>query len=384
MLHRTMLFIVLAALVRPAHAQEAPPNWKMTYAEAKARLPKPEPPPFWIGDIQDLRARLARLKRGDVRTIAISPGGRPIDRVAYGDKEAVERNANYNSAVGGRDATAYLDKAARRKPVLLFVGPVHGHELEGLAGLMSLIETMETGRDLRGKEQPELRRLGDRCRLVIVPMGNPDGMARFEPRAIHGMPMDEFQFWAMGTWSDDRIARWPDSKRRHPRTGPTIGFMGCYFDDAGVNPMHDEFFAPMSTEAPALLRLAADEGPDLTVSLHSHAWNPAVLRPAYAPLAVEEEIARLAERYYALLESRGLPHDAKPFTPGGESKGPIPAFNLVSALHHVSGAPTFTLECPHGCVGPRCCQATFEQILDIQLSLYEAMMAHVLDGKAQP
>ena len=103
--------------------------------------------------------------------------------------------------------------------MVYFVGPVHGHEVEGLTGLMNLIEVMETGRDLRGRDQPELRPSGEQCRLLIVPSGNPDGTARFEPRSIQGMPLDEFQFWSMGTWSDDthrRLARLEAAASRGP------------------------------------------------------------------------------------------------------------------------------------------------------------------------
>jgi hypothetical protein len=222
--------------------------------------------------------------------------------------------------------------------------------------------------------------LGNRCRLVMIPAGNPDAIARFEPRAIHGMPFDEFQFWGMGTWADGRIAVWPDSKRQHPRTGPEIGFMGCYFNDKGINPMHDEFFAPMSTEAPAILRVAIEEAPDLVVSLHSHESAPAILRPAFVPLEIQADAAKLAARLDALSKERKLPY-GRPFTPVAESGNPPASFNLVSALYHVSGATAFTFECPHGVAGEKACQMTFDQILDIQLALYEAMMRHALAGK---
>ncbi len=262
--------------------------------------------------------------------------------------------------------------------MVYFVGPVHGHEVEGLTGLVNLIEVMEHGRDLRGKPQPALAELGKRCRLLIVPAGNPDGTARFEPRAIHGMGLDVFQFWAMGTWADDSIAFWPGSKRQHPRLGPEIGWMGCYFNDKGVNPMHDEFFAPMSTEAPAIIRVAMEEAPDLAVSLHSHGSKPAVLRPAYVPVEVQTQVKALSEGVYRLLAERKLPHGSPPAVGPDEGRVP-PPFNLISALYHVSGATPFTFECPHGVAEPKMCQVTLEEILDIQLGLYEAMLRFALE-----
>ena len=353
---------------------------KMTYEEAKQRL-QPRPlPEFWIGDVADLPARWEKLTVGKARCIAESPGGRPLHLIAYGEREVVDHKANFNSAVGGRELSAYMDKGARKKPVIYFVGPVHGHEVEGLTGLVNLIEVMETGRDLRGRGQSDLRQLGEQCRLLILPTGNPDGTARFEPRACHGLPMDQFQFWGMGTWADDTIAVWPKSKRQHPRVGEEIGWMGCYFNDQGINPMHDEFFAPMGPEAPAILRVAIDEGPDLAVSLHSHGSKPAVLRPAYVPLEIQAEVRKLAERLNALLSERDLPHGGL-FDPRPESGDPPKPFNLTSALYHASGATSFTFECPHGIADEKMCPVSFDEILDIQLSLYEAMLRHALEQK---
>ena len=86
----------------------------------------------------------------------------------------------------------------------------------------------------------------------------------------------------------------------------------------------------------------------------------------------------MAQRCYELLADRGLPQGS-PFTvktEGGENPSP---FNLTSAMYHVSGASSFTFECPHGLTEG--CQVNFEQILDIQLTLYEAMMRHEIDKK---
>lgn len=350
---------------------------EMTYQQAKALLVQRTLPDFWIGDVTGLSARWEKLTHGRVQVIAKSPGGRPLHLITYGAYEPVKHRANFNSAIGGRDPSAYMDKASRKKPVIYFVGPVHGHEVEGLTGLVNLVNVMETGHDLRGRDQAGLRALGQRCRLLILPTGNPDGTARFEPRSAHGLKHNVFQFWGMGTWSDNTIAYWPTSKRQHPRTGPEIGFMGCYFDDAGINPMHDEFLAPMGPEAPAILKVAMHAGPDLIVSLHSHENSPVLLRPAYVPLEEQEKVIKLAKQCYVLMDGRGLPHGT-PFEAMPEGGEHPASFNLVSALYHISGATTFTFECPHGIDDPKACQVTLDQILDIQLTLYEAMMRFAL------
>jgi Zinc carboxypeptidase len=365
--------VLLCGVYSPAAAAD-----RMTYAQAQARIPQRELPDFWIGDVQGLAGRFEKLTRGAVSVIAISPGGRPMHLITYGQKEPVEHKANFNSAIGAREPQAYMDKASREKPVILFVGPVHGHEVEALTGLVNFITVMETGKDLSGIPQMRLQQLGSQCRLLIVPEGNPDGIARFKLRALQGMDLQDVQFWGQGTWSDDTLCGWPGVKRQHPLAGDNVGFLGCYFNDAGINPMHDEFFAPMGPEAPALLKVARLEGPDLAVSFHSHSSTPAVLRPAYVTTEVQEDIRTLAEEYYALLAQRRLPH-ANPFTVHGEGGSRPSPFNLTSALYHVSGARPFTFECPHGIQDN--CQVTLEQILDIQLTLYEAMLQHELDKK---
>jgi hypothetical protein len=369
--------LLLLANIMQGGETGTPPG-RMTSAQARARIPARTLPGFWVGDVRGLGPRLEGLTRGRVTVIATTPGGRPVPLVAYGAREDVAHHANFNSAIGGREPAAYMDKAARQKPVLLFLGPVHGHEVEGLTGLVNLIQIMETGKDLRGREQERLRRLGEKCRLLIVPAGNPDGTARFEPRALQGMGDDDVRFWGQGTWKDDTFCDWPQCKRQHPMVGDNVGFLGCYFNDAGVNPMHDEFFAPLGPESVAFLKVARAEGPDLVVSLHSHESNPAVLRPAYVPVEVQQDIRSLAEECYTLLRQRQLPCGSLfEVVPEG-GKHPEP-FNLTSALYHISGAGSFTFECPHGVTGN--CQVTCEQILDIQLTLYEAMLQHELDKK---
>jgi len=351
----------------------------MTHEQAVSQIPERDLPEFWVGDVNELSGRLERVKQGSVRAIAVTPGGRPLYLVSYGLKEVVPGTANFNSAVGGRRPSSYMDKESRKRPVILLVGPVHGHEVEALTGLMNLIHVMETGNDLRGRVQGRLKKLGDRCRLLIVPSGNPDGTARFEPLTLNGMSLDDLRFWGQGTWNDGTFCDWPEVKRVHPMVGEKVGFLGCYFNDDGVNPMHDEFFQPLGPEAPAILQVAREEGPDLAVSLHSHGANPALLRPAFVTLDVQEEVRRLAQRYHEILKKNRLPF-GQLFRVEPEKGDIPPPFNLTSALYHVSGATSFTFECPHGLSGDYC-QVNLEQILDVQLFLYEAMMEFALDEK---
>jgi hypothetical protein len=326
-------------------------------------------PAFWPGDLTTIYARVKAYQKGPVRQIATSPGGRPVFVAEYNEKQPFISKANFNSAVGARDLTAYADKTYRTRPVVMILGPVHGEETSASTGCVNLLQVLETGKDLRGKRWPELTELAQSCRLLVIPVGNPDGLARFGPGCVMNCDFYEFRYWAQGTYRDGRLCDWPECKAQHPMVGDNVGHLGAYFNDAGVNPMHDEFTAPMSTEAPAILRVAREEAPDLILGLHSHEAAPAILQPAYVPMHIKREAAEFARRVQVAFEGAGLPN-SRPFAPkaDGES-GAIEPLNLTGALYHVSGALSMTFESPSGIAGKL--QVTHEDMLDIQLTLYQ-------------
>lgn len=73
--------------------------------------------------------------------------------------------------------------------------------------------------------------------------------------------------YGQGTRKDGSLYGWPGAKAVHPMRGD-VGILGAYFNDDGINPMHDEFFAPMAEETKAIVQVARQEAPDITVSLH--------------------------------------------------------------------------------------------------------------------
>jgi hypothetical protein len=343
--------------------------------------PPTELPGFWRSTLADVEEEIQAVREGGVERVAVSPGGRPVYAVAYGDQDDLHSQANYNSAVGAGSAAWYALKDAGTKPVVLFLGPVHGQEVEGIVGLVNLIHVAETGADHRGRPWPGLRdRLG-RCRVVIVPTANPDGRARCPYDSFVGIPTITMTKYGQGTRRDGSLYGWPGAKAVHPMTGD-VGILGAYFNDDGVNPMHDDFFLPMAAETEAVLRLARDEAPDLAVSLHSHESAPVVLQPDFEPLFLKERIRDLSMRVKARYEDVGLPYGTV-LDPRVEDRepGPTRPFNLTSALHHVSGAMAFTFECSHGTTGEDAAQVSHEQILDIQLTLYEEMLRYALENR---
>lgn len=186
--------------------------------------------------------------------------------------------------------------------------------------------------------------------------------------------------FGQGTRKDDSLYGWPGCKLVHPMVGD-VGILGAYYNDDGINPMHDEFFAYMAEETKAIMEVARTEAPDLAVSLHSHGQPPAVLEPHYVPKLIKEHVRQFGERLMQRYADAELPAGRPPAISDDGDKFPPPSFNLVSALHHICGAASFTFECCHGITGnERYAKVDHDQILDIQLLLYDELLQYALDS----
>lgn len=343
-------------------------------------------PDFYKGKLSDIEKELRLVRKGKVKAIAASPGGLPVYAVTYGEKEDFQSQANYNSALGARNPAYYAKKDKSTKPVVYFLGPVHGQEAEGAVGLVNLIHIMETGKDYRGREWTNLKEKLDQCRVIIVPNGNPDGRKRVPYDSFVGLPVDIMTKYGQGTRKDGTSWGWPLAKSLHPMKG-NVGILGAYFNDDGINMMHDDFFSPMAEETKAIMEIARSEAPDMTVSLHSHGNPPRILPAAYEAWFMKERIVELMKKLNTRYENEGLPHPPSDWLgdPNVEDKEfpPKTSFNLVSALHHVSGTMAFTFECPHGTTSERHPEpiVSYADILDIQLILYEEMVDYLFKNR---
>ena len=326
-------------------------------------------PEYWQTDLSAVSAWAERARKASVRHLTDSAGGRPVWLFAYGEKEELHPSANYSSACGAHDVTCYLDRK-QKKPVVLLVGAVHGQETEGTAALLNLISLLETGADLAGRPNSAMLEAAARVRLLIIPVMNPDGRARVKPAAMIGCTLGELRYWGQGTWLDGSPCCWPDCKKVHP-IREAVAFLGGYFNDDGVNLMHDQFFHPMARETAALLELAEEEFVDCALQLHggSNSVND-LLVTSYVPLETSEAIRQLAVRCDAAARKEGLYFTIRDL-PGRESGSTPPSFNLASALHHVCGAVSSTFE-SNECIcdepGPK---QTYEEILRGHMILFE-------------
>ena len=340
-------------------------------------------PEFFASTLPSMDREVDRVEQGEVSIIANSPGGYPVYAVYYGNKENFDSRANYNSAVAARDPHYYAKKDSSNRPVVYFLGPVHGQEVEGIAGLLNLIRVAETGKDKRGKEWPALKKKIEQCRIIIVPCGNPDGRKRCPYDSFVGIPVEIMTKYGQGTREDGTSWGWPQAKSLHPMKG-NVGILGAYFNDEGINMMHDDWFAPMAAETGAILQIARSEAPDMTVSLHSHHQKPRILPAHYVPWFMKmrvDSLTRLVNLRYA---EEGLPSipDEWISAPGVEDENypPQTSFNLISAMHHVSGTMAFTFECSHGTMTENDAEpmVSYDDILDIQLNLYDVMLDYIL------
>ena len=331
--------------------------------------------PFWITEPDDIAKILASCKRGTVHTLCKSAGGHDIPYITYGEKEDYNRQANFSSSCGARHPKYYADREGKRKTIMI-IGATHGQETEGVCGIANLLSLLETGVDLRGEPVPMITEAFDALnpRLIIIPIYNMDGRLRCPADSMLGEPHDAdgygLRYYGQGTWKDGSLCGWPQCKMVHP-IKDAAGHLGAYFNDDGVNLIHDNFFAPMAEETRALMKLIDEEAPECVVGLHggSNSTNE-LLQPDYVPLYIKEGVYNLACATAALEEAHGYKTKVNPVkdtVPGF----PPPSFNLTTAIYHICGAVTSTYESNEGLCEKNAFGA--EEILIRHYCLFAAM-----------
>jgi len=325
-------------------------------------------PGFYPTSLSAVEKTLSELERGAASEIGRSAGGRPIWAVSYGEFEPIARTANLSAALAARRPDAFFGVEPRKKQAMLITSAIHGGEMESIAAVLNLISLMETGTDLKGESWPDLMAAAEQLRLVIVPCLNPDGRARSPADDPTIWSNAEIEKYRHGLHADVTPITWPACKVPHPRDPRQDGFLGSYFNDAGVNPLHGVFLSPeIAPETHAALALALAETPDLVLDLHSCGVGPFFI--AGDP-AIPENYNRRSHYLDGFLrrslrDRLGI-HKDYTWT-GGER-----ALTFPSACHHVCGALPIIFEGPHGAQeGLRYSHA---QIVDMYLTMFEALM----------
>ena len=310
-----------------------------------------EIPGYWKGSVEDIAETLKEVKKGEVLELCTTPGGRTVSMVCYGHKNNLRRTANYSSAMGAGDFSAYADKTAEDYvPTVLLIGAVHGGEFEGTVAINNLIHNIETGRDYAGNENKSLIEAMEGINLLLIPCANMDGRARVPLKTFAGQDFEGFRHYSQGTKGGGELIGYPACKLTHP-IKEISEFLGGYFNDDGVNIMHDNFFMPMAEETKALLKVADEYVPDMTIQLHGGGnCRQVFMSSDYVPKKVREKIQRLSDSVKQASIAAGVGdhyHNAS-LLEGRENNEVPPSFNLVSAWTALCGEPCICYESNQG------------------------------------
>lgn len=320
-------------------------------------------PVYWKTRPEDVEEVCRLVRKGRVTIPGRSAGERPIYMIEYGRSNLKRGKATLSSALGGMDIRAYADKTGEDYiPTVFLVGAVHGGEFEGTSAILNLIKLLETGTDYAGETRRELVNACEGLHLILIPLANPDGRSRVPFGSFVGKTFHDLRYYCQGTWKDGTLCGWPGCKLVHP-IKDHVSYLGSYFNDDGINMMHEDFMGGnVSRETRLLLDICRREAPDFSILLHGGDNSPDhIIPPAYAFGRAMEEALSLSRRVEARHKAAGLAYSYHPDPHKEEGNAPL-AFNLVSAMHHSCGEPVVTYESNQGLVEARSPGFSYEEI----------------------
>ncbi len=296
-------------------------------------------PAYWISAYDEVNAFLLKtVKKGKVEVIGTSAGGRPIRAVFYGKARQGKGTTTFSGSLGYGDMRAYRGPD-HDKTVYMGMASVHGGEFEGIVGMVNLISVIETGKDLRGKEWPEITAVVAKVdRLILIPIVNPDGRVRIPLRmeTFRDTDFTVAEFLNTGGNAEGKITGWPQIKEFIPMDFSKPGFPGGYPNDAGVNVQHDDFFGNRQPETQALLDLTGREKPDVIINLHTGAVYMRMDRPICEP-ALHPAFDTLFRYVHSELGRKGLQYSKDPQIAGDPALASTGVFNLDGAWNSHCG-----------------------------------------------
>jgi hypothetical protein len=338
-------------------------------------------PSFWVSEYQAVNEFIAKtVKKGKIEVIGTSAGGRKICAVTYGTPRQGTGTTTFSGSLGYGDVKAYRGPD-HDKTVYMSMAAVHGGEFEGIVGMVNLISVLETGKDLRGKEWPEITENASRLnRIVLIPVTNPDGRERIPLRMESYRDTDFTVAEYLNTGGDDKgkITGWPQIKEFIPMDFSKPGFPGGYPNDNGVNIQHDDFLGKIQPETKALFDVSAREKPDIIINLHTGAVYMLMHRPMIEPVLMPF-FDSLFKSVHSGLALKGLQYTNDPEVEGDASRTANSTYNLDCALNLNCGALSVVVESPsHSFSGNRETQKRKieapDNLLDAQLTLHQQAM----------
>lgn len=335
------------------------------------------PQDFWCTRLNEIETFLKTIRKGEVRELCRSAGGRPVYSVSYGKKPVTNRTANYASAMAAKRPEAFFGETNGRTKSMVILAAVHGMEIENTMGAMNLVSVLETGQDISGRPRPAIADAARGLRLAIVPLANPDGRERVGLDDLIGVSDEDQPLYCQGRYADGVVMSHPDCKRLHPMP-LDVKYLGGYYNDDGVNIQCDtEFNRLMARETKALLDLVVDEVPEAVANMHSCGSGPFMFAHGLSvPPAYEIRMAEVTGVLRREFTERGLrplpPYRYKP-NEGG--------FALDSMFHFLTGCLPVLCECPHGLVSN---PYTREEILEVQMTFHEVFVTTLAEEGLRP
>jgi hypothetical protein len=320
-----------------------------TFQIPKEYLSEPKNiPAFWISTITEINEYLAKnVSKGTIVKIGTSAGGRPILAVFYGHQRNGKGTTTYSGSLGYGDLSAYRGPD-NKKTVYMGMAGVHGGEFEGIVGIINLISVLETGKDLRGKEWPEITTIAEKVdRIILIPVVNPDGRSRVPLRMeeYRGTDFKVAEFLNTGGKPDGTLTGWPQVKKFIPVDFTLPGFPGGYPNDNGVNIQHDDFLGKRQPETQALFDIAEKEKPDLILNMHTGAVYILMHRP-FAEPALSSVFDSLFTHVQSELAVNGLQNTKNHEIESNFKHAPKSVYNLDAALNMHCGALSVVIESP--------------------------------------
>ena len=341
-------------------------------------------PDFWKvrpQEIMELCESATKCSRKEV--ICRTPLGYPVYALFYGDFNELPPQTNWSAGSSSRTYRTYFGDRRDGKQTFLFIAGVHGAEQECVAGAVNLIRLLETGRDFRGKADPELVDLVSKYRFIVCPCVNMDGRS-ISPDHLRGPAFEDFRRASQGYWKDGELVGWRGSKCWFPLPLDKVAYPGGYPNADGFNIMHDACPGHIRTaEATALLQLTERWRVDAILNGHSYEYAPSILPPTDGgtPDDIERELDirfRInREIFRAGLQTKEIPR--------GEARAK--SINLNTVLTLASGALVLTLESSvsydrpiRGATKPTR-QYTFEELME---PTFISLREYLKDGLEKP
>ena len=330
-------------------------------------------PAYWKTRLDEVEATLAMVKKGKVTQPYVSAGGRPIYMLEYGKNTLPPRTANCSSALGARGRIeCYADKTGDDYiPTVFLCGCIHGGEFEGTSAMLNLIKLIETGSDYAGNRNDKIVELAEKLHLILVPMVNPDGRSHIPFDSFVGRTFEDLRYYNQGTWKDGSLCGWPECKMKHP-IKEYVDYLGGYFNDDGVNMMHEDFIGgKLSTGTQLVFDICREYAPDFSILLHGgDNSNPHILPPDYSSMKTKKEIQSVSDAVEERSKKEGIMFHNVGIRHMEDSNTP-PSFNLISAMHHCCSEPAITYESNQGLVEHREPCFTYDEIYLSHMILFE-------------